>query len=457
MNNSIVVNIVNVLLNRINSGDNRSVAVKKNIGYSLLIKGVSVCLSFLIVPLTLGYVNAELYGVWLTLSSILTWLTFFDIGLTQGLKNKLGEAIANCDWNLGKKYVSTTYAIMFLIFVPLFFTLELAIPKVNWAELLNINPIYNTDIKKALVVIAACFCFQMILNVLTSVIAAFQKVAFSSLIGVVGQFLSFVAILLLSMLAQPSLLAVSIAYSCMSVLVFGGATVVLFGTTFSKVSPSIKCIDNRCVRDIFNMGVKFFILQIQYIVYYQTTNFLISKYAGATEVTVYNIAFKYMNVVTMLFGVILTPLWPAYTEAFVKRDYIWMNMIFLKMKKVYWLINMLILIMLIVSPIAYHLWIGNRVSIPFLLTTIISLYVAITNWASLNVYIINGSGKIKLQTYITTIGMLMFIPFAILMTSEFGTYGIVTSLLAVNLTLAMFYTIQVSKLLSNNLSGIWAK
>lgn len=444
-------------MNIFTSGDKRSAVVKKNIGYSLVIKGISICLSFLVVPLTLGYVNADLYGVWLTISSILTWLTFFDIGFTQGLKNRLGEAIANGDWNLGKKYVSTTYAMMLAIFIPLLVFLEFAIPHVNWADFLNINPIYSNDIRKALVVITACFCLQMILNVLTSVIAAFQKVALSSLIGVIGQFVSFIAILLLSKFAHPSLLALSLAYSCMNLLVFVGATVFLFISKFNKVAPNIQSIDKGCINDIFDMGVKFFILQIQYIVYYQTTNFLISRYAGATDVTVYNIAFKYMNVLTMFFGIIVTPLWPAFTEAFVKRDYIWMNNIYKKMKNVYCYFNLLIFTMLIISPIAYHLWIGDKVSIPFFLTAIISLYVAITNWATLNVYIINGSGIIKLQTYITTLGMFVFIPFAVLMTSEFGTYGIITSLIAVNSILAIVYTVQVSKLLSNNLSGIWAK
>lgn len=438
-------------------GDLRSATVKKNIGYSLAIKGISICLSFLIVPLTIGYVNAELYGVWLTLSSILTWLTFFDIGFTQGLKNKLGEAIAMGDWNLGKRYVSTTYAVMLSIFVPLLIVLEFLVPHVDWASFLNVNPLYIDDIKKALAVVVACFCLQMILNVLTSVVAAFQKVALSSLFGVVGQFVSFLAVVLLSWFVQPSLFALSIAFSCMGVLVFLVASCILFRSKFRKVSPNIRYIDKNCVGGIFNLGVKFFILQIQYIVYYQTTNFLISRYAGATEVTIYNVAFKYMHVVTMLFGIIVTPLWPAFTEAFVKRDFKWMNSIYRKMTKVYWLVNLVILAMLIASPLVYQLWVGDKVSVPFLLTTIIAIYVAVTNWATLNVYIVNGSGKIKLQTYVTSIGMFLFVPLAMLLANNWGTYGVVSSILLVNIVLAIVYTKQVSLMLADRAIKIWGK
>ena len=88
------------------SGDKRSINVKKNVLGSIIIKGVSMIISFMLVPLTIGYVSSDLYGVWLTLSSILTWLTFLDIGFSQGLKNKLAEAIAQTDWGKGKSLVS---------------------------------------------------------------------------------------------------------------------------------------------------------------------------------------------------------------------------------------------------------------------------------------------------------------------------------------------------------------
>ena len=100
-------------------GSQRTSTVKKNVIASILIKGISIAVSFFIVPLTLGFVDKELYGIWLTLSSIVIWLNFFDVGFTLGLKNKLAESVALEDWDRGKKLVSTTYAIMCMIFLPL--------------------------------------------------------------------------------------------------------------------------------------------------------------------------------------------------------------------------------------------------------------------------------------------------------------------------------------------------
>ena len=122
-----------------NVDNDRTAIVKRNVFASFGIKGISVLISFALVPLTIGYVSSELYGVWLTLSSILAWLSFLDIGLSQGLKNKLTEAIAQGNWKKGKSLVSTTYFTMMLIFFPLCIVLEVIVPLISWSNLLNVN------------------------------------------------------------------------------------------------------------------------------------------------------------------------------------------------------------------------------------------------------------------------------------------------------------------------------
>ena len=96
-------------------GGQRTLTVKKNIIGSVAIKGCSILIQLLLVPMTLGYLTSELYGIWLTVSSIILWLNFFDVGFTLGLKNKLSEALALNDSRRCKALVSTTYAVMILL------------------------------------------------------------------------------------------------------------------------------------------------------------------------------------------------------------------------------------------------------------------------------------------------------------------------------------------------------
>ena len=73
---------------KISIGDARSEKNKKNIVVSAGIKIADTMVHLLLVPLTLGYLNAYEYGIWLTLNSILAWINSFDIGLGNGLRNK---------------------------------------------------------------------------------------------------------------------------------------------------------------------------------------------------------------------------------------------------------------------------------------------------------------------------------------------------------------------------------
>ena len=56
----------------------RSKVAIKNILLSGFVKGLNIAVSFLTVPLSLKYLSQEVYGVWLTIYSIMTWLMYFD-------------------------------------------------------------------------------------------------------------------------------------------------------------------------------------------------------------------------------------------------------------------------------------------------------------------------------------------------------------------------------------------
>ena len=316
------------MLDFIKQGTDRSVAVKKNIVGSLFVKGCSIIISLLIVPLTLGYVSSDLYGIWLTLSSIIMWLNFFDIGFTLGLKNKLTEAIALGDMQRGKVLVSTTYFMMIAIFIPLCILLEMIIPHINWASFLNVTGNYNPDIIKTLHILAACLCAQMIVNVLTAVLAAYQKVALSSAFPVIGNFISLFIILLLTKYCPPSLSLLALAISTIPIFVIIIASFILFSSSFKAVAPSWNFVKKKQIKDLFNLGSKFFLIQAQIVVLYQCTNILISNLSGPSDVTSYNIAYKYITISMMILTIIMAPLWPAFTEAYTKNDYSWMKNVY---------------------------------------------------------------------------------------------------------------------------------
>lgn len=439
------------------AGSQRSNVVKKNVIGSLLIRGCSILVSLLLVPLTLGYVSSELYGVWLTISSVIVWLGFFDVGFSLGLKNKLAEAIALEDWDRGKHLVSTTYFMMAIIFIPLCIVLELLIKHVDWASFLNIDAQYNDEIVKAMYVITAFFCLSMITHVITSVISAFQKTALASSFPVIGNVISLIIIFILTKTTPPSLIALAFAISSMPVIVQLVASVILFNKKFSKVSPSFRTIDKKYVSDIFTLGYKFFILQIQVLVLTQATNFLISNISGPLDVTSFNISHKYFNIGMMVFNIILAPLWPAFTDAYTKKDYQWMKHVYHKMTIMYIILAISTILMVTISPIAYKIWIGNKAIIPFEMTLTVAIYILVLSWSALQIYLINGIGVVKLQTYIAIASIIIHIPLSYILGTVFGGIGVIISLIIITISRCFIFTIQLRKILNNKAYGIWSK
>ena len=112
--------------------NDRSAKAGKQIIYSFVLQSIGIITSLLYVPLLLNYLTHEKYGIWLTLTSILGWFSFFDIGLGNGLRNKLAEAFASGNISLGRKYVSTTYAILIAIFSTILFVFHISNFFLNW-------------------------------------------------------------------------------------------------------------------------------------------------------------------------------------------------------------------------------------------------------------------------------------------------------------------------------------
>lgn len=451
------MNLLNTIINKIAKGNERSVAVKKNIIGSFFLKGISIIVSMLLVPATIGFVNAELYGVWLTLSSMMIWLGFADVGFTQGLKNKLTEAIAQNDWERGKALVSTTYVMMFVIFLPLCVILELIVPLVHWSSLLNINPIYEKDILQAMQVLVIFACTQMVANVIVSVVAAFQKVALSGSFLVIGNVLSLINVYLLRACCSPSLFSLVFAVSAMPILVTIIATLILYKGKFRRVAPSFRTVNTSYIKDLFCLGYKFFIINIQVLVLYQSTNILISYVSSPIEVTYYNIAYKLLNCAMMVYTIITAPLWPAYTDAYARNDFDWMKNMRDKMQIILLLSVMGCVLLAFCSQPIFSIWVGNSVRVPYTMIILVAIYVIVYCWMNLNGTLIVGMGKMQVDTYLVMIGMFLHIPLSLVLGQYWGAYGVLISLIIINILYAVVMNIQVTKLINRTANGIWNK
>ena len=446
-----------VFSNFFTKGHQRSIDAKRNITTLFIIKGISITISLLLIPLTMKYLNPTQYGIWLTLFSIIGWFSFFDIGFANGLRNKFAEAKATGNIQLARVYVSTTYAILIIVFTGVWFTFFLINFFVDWSVILNAPREMANELSKLALIVFSFFCLQMVLTTINSVLIANQKPAKSAFFDMLGQLIALCIIGVLTYTTQGSLIYIGFVFGFTPILILVISSFWFYSRQLKPFSPSIKHIKFSYAKDIMSIGIRFFFIQIATIVLYQTNNMIIAHIGKPADVTVFNIAYKYMGIVLMSFSILISPFWSAITEAFTVHDYSWMKSTVKKLRLISLLLIIVVIFLLIVSKFAYNIWIGNAVYIPFAVTLTVGIYIILLCWVSLNTQVLNGTGKITIQLLAYSIGTLLHIPLAIFLGNRLGIIGVIISASIFCVIIFVFSYIQVNMILNKKAKGLWNK
>jgi O-antigen/teichoic acid export membrane protein len=426
---------------------------------SFMYKGGSILASFLIVPLTIDFLNTENYGVWLTLSSFIAWFSFFDIGLGNGLRNKFAEAKAKGDINLARGYVSSAYYTIGAVSILLILVFSALNFLIDWSEFFNISSSLRHELKILMPILFGLFCTQLVVKLITTIYTADQNHSMQAKINFFIQTGSVLIIWLLGRFSEGSILIFGIAFSLFPVILLLIINWFAFHKRYKEVKPSIKFFRKEHLKDIFGLGINFFVLQMSGIIIFSTDNIIVSRIFGSSSVVSYNIAYKYFGVANMILSMVLTPYWSSITDAYLKLDFEWIKTSMKNLIKITWASIFIIGIMFLISSWFYNFWIGSKVIISTKLNLCMACYFSLVNFYLPFTYFINGTGKIRLQVLTVMIMAIVNIPLSIYFgrNLNFGPSGVILASTICLLPHAILVPLQYSKIINNCASGIWKK
>ena len=440
------------------SGHPRSQNLKKNIAASFVLKAVSIVLSLIKVPILLAYLNSEKYGVWLTIASILDWMSIFDLGLGHGFRNRFAEAIAINDQDRAKGLVSTAYTSMSAIMLFVFLIAVPVILLLNWGKILNTNLISEKELKITVLMVTAVFAARFVLQLVTVMLKALQKPALSDVFLPVTNALILILIPILGHYIKNSLFWASAVIAIPPVLVLLIANYILFKKYYKTYKPTLYTSDKIYLKDIYSLGWKFFVGQICGLILFSSANIILTQAVNPSEVTIYNIAYKYFSLPISYFMIIITPYWSAVTDAYYKDEFNWIKNNMRKILYIACTFCFVILGMLLVSKLAFHIWIQDRVKIPLRLSLTLTLYNIFVVFMSPFSMFLNGFGKLKLGTIVAPAKTVIFLPLAWYLSTLWGATGLVVALFIANMLPNFFLDIrQYSLLVNQKAYGIWNK
>lgn len=459
----IIKNLYQFFISSLFRGNARTVKANKNILVSFLIKGVSIIIGFLMVRVTLDYLDQTKYGIWLTMSSFLTWFTFFEIGLGSGLRNKLAEALAVKDYNLGKIYVSTTYAILSIVIVVVAIAFFIGNAFLDWSKILNTDASLAPELGNLALIVFGFFFLRFVIKLIGIVLYADQRPAIANSFGPMGNILALIIIYILTKTTSGSLIYLGWTLSAAPVLILIFASIYLYGSRYKNIAPSYRFVKMEYAKDLLGLGVKFFIIQISALVMFQSANIVIAQFFGPKEVTSYNIAYKYYGIINMLFSLIMIPYWTAFTDAWVKEEINWIKKTISNLLKVFTLFVFMAGALFVLSSLAFRLWLGEdqmkTIHISQGLEISLILYFLIFSLGGIFNMFINGTGKVFLQMISLLLGALLFFPIAYLLIKHInmGIEAVVIAMIVANFYSAVIAPIQYYKLINHNANDIWNK
>nr|WP_161964148.1 MATE family efflux transporter [Chitinophaga flava] len=389
---------------------------------------MSVGISLLLVPLLIGRLGTEQYGVWATLLSTAQWITLMDIGIGSGLRNKLTEALAKGDLTEANEYVSTAYITLLLIgavlaalFVPFFFL-------VNWNSVFNTHSISSLDLSGCVFVFFYGILSYLILAIINQIINAVQRNSLTTMIPIIINVLFITSVYIYSLFHPLNLLFVTCAYTA-SQLIAIAIVSSLFFREYDYLKPLRKNFKKDKIRSIMGLGLKFFIIQITVVIIFSTDNFVITQLLGPSHVTTYGVVLLVFNNMAVFVNMLMAPLWSSYTEAYAKGDLGWIKgkIVFLNKLMIPYIIGVGVVVLLFNTIV--NVWLGKAVVIPDYLPALMGVYAVISVWNNIYGFMLGGISKVRLGMITTVFIGCVNIPLSIFFARNLnlGLNGIILS------------------------------
>ena len=292
---------------------------------SFIAKALNILISFLSVPLTIHYLGAERYGVWLTISSLLTWMALTDFGLSgNALVNVLAESTGKEDVESARQYASSAFWALIGISVISAIAAVIAFHWISWRMVFQVSTATSThELNVTCALTLAIFILGFPLSLQYAIYSAYQE-------GYLANIWSIAT----NVFALLALVAVSRYHGGLPQLVLalaGTRTVVAMANNYYLfrrypwLVPFPSAVRWSCVQRLFKLGGKYMVTQLAALGIYQSQPMIITQMLGPASVVIFVVSYKIITLPMDLIYMATQPFIAAFGEAKARGDWAWIR------------------------------------------------------------------------------------------------------------------------------------
>ena len=289
-------------------------------------KALTMLMGFVSVPLTVHYLGAERYGVWLTISSLLLWVALTDFGLAgNALVNVLSEAVGNDDRESARHYTASAFWALVAIALVLGAVFMAAFNFIPWRAVFRVSDATSTqelDLTCALVM--TLFVINLPLSLLKSLYNAHQDGYLVNIWWIAYGVVSLLALIVVTRF-HGGLPQLVVAISGVPTLVLLANAYYAFVRRYPWLAPALSAVRWTCIRRLLKLGGKYMIIQLASLGIYQSQAIIITQILGPSKVVIFVVSYKVVTLPMDLAYMGTAPFISAFGEAKARRDWNWIK------------------------------------------------------------------------------------------------------------------------------------
>lgn len=250
----------------------------KQVNGTLIIKLISVLISFIYIPVVLNYLDPEKFGIWVTLNTVVHWLRLADVGIGGGMRLKLSESIALKDREKGRIYVSTTYIILGTIFLLMLIVFYIVNPHVSWQSILNSSIISATELIRITSITVTFVVLGFILKTVNNVFLAHGVSIAEGMISLIISIITLSLVWLTSRFADKgNLVLLATIVTGIPVIIYSFVSIYTFYVKFPHLKPSLEYVRFKGSKALLVMSLQSFISSVTYLAIYGSVPFVVAQ------------------------------------------------------------------------------------------------------------------------------------------------------------------------------------
>lgn len=371
----------------------RGANAMKAVGVNFVGRAISFVALFLTVRLLISYLGNEAYGVFTTVTSMVTSLALVNLGFGSALSNALTDAVARGDVLAQKRLVTTTQVIVGCLSLVAFgvWSAICAIPLISWDKVLNASePQLAAQVQLAVFFSGMVVLVTVSTSYMQAIFVAHQRLSVWGLWNISSQ-LAGVLGLVLAINLRASLPAIVLAYNGSTALVLLASSVWLMWRQPDMYLPRLSRFSPMDARMLFKYGSSFTVIGVTGFLQYGTDTLIISRVLGPSEVAPYSVVMRLYGVFLSFSSLLYMPMWSAFANAKSCNDWVW----FRRHAK---LLTIFVMIayggffgcILIGGRFIVQVWTNSMIDVSFWLILFIGLYYFVRVWTDIQSILCNS-------------------------------------------------------------------